>query len=498
MFADDSCARIVHTDSFCDQVDCKERTVDVCALDASNAITALTWTSAGDLILGSAHGLLFLVHRAAPASDDRPDPGSRLQSLQAVPLLLSELSKWNAGAIVALHASINQLTLVMECPDGKGGLVFSFSIDTAQLHSTQTHSMCHVELPTSRALAAHVSPDNQYLAIVDDMARVVVMLAALQSGSNGTARVASFGLSGPVLSVAAVKGTHMSGGVLFLALQDSGALHLYMMEEAVRVSNDMIAPRVTLLRSAHLGQPGTAMDAHPSVPIVAVATAAGVVQLIDAEEFQSAPKPDVHNTATQPSFVQFSAYCLLPGPDKVLKWSPDGASLVALDCVSGDISFLRKRSHPHHAAQHTLSVLGHYSVPNANLICWHQPKDCTPMLIVHQSKGHFLVLDVPQDACTAENEFFLPGSLQRSKLRLSTPLVDMRVVQQHSSSSQISVLGVTWDCSIRRFRVSTEQVRAASSKKGASTFAAAAPVDAEAVQVTFSSTAVLSSSADLA
>lgn len=472
--------------------------MDLLAMDASNSITAHVWTLSGDLIFGSAHGLLFLVHKAALASGDSQEPGSQLQSLHAVPLLLSELSKWNAGSIVAVHATINQLSLVMECPDGKGGLLFSFSVEVAGLHCTDTCPMCHVELPTSRALAARVSPDSRHLAIVDDMARVVIVPSALQSGSNGTARIASFGLSGPVLSVIAVKGTHVSGNVLAMALQDTGALHMYMLEEAVRVSDEQISPRVTLLRSASLGQPGAAMDAHPSVPIVAVATAAGVVQLMDAEGFQSTPTPGVLNSAAQPSFVQFSAFCLPAGPDKVLKWSPDGASLVAIDCVSGAISFLRKRTHPSHAAQHTLDVLGHYSVPNVSLVCWHQFGDATPFFIVHQSNGHFLVLDVPQDSCGTEDDFFPPGSLQRSKLRLSTPLVDMCVLRKHSTSAQMSVLGVTWDCSIRRFQVSTEQVRAANSKKGASNFAPAAPVDAEVVQVWLHLDCATCSTADMA
>ena len=99
------------------------------------------------------------------------------------------------------------------------------------------------------------------------------------------------------------------------------------------------------------------------------------------------------------------------------------------------------------------------------------------------SNGHLLVLDAPQGSCGTEDDFFPAGTLQRSKLRLSTPLVDMRVLGKYSTSAQISVLGVTWDCSIRRLQVSTEQVRVANSKKGASNFAPAAPVEAEVVQV---------------
>jgi hypothetical protein len=474
----------MQTEIFCGQVDCKQRPVDLSALDASNAITSHTWTSSGDLIIGSAHGLLFLVHGAASASDDRHDPASQLHSLQAVPLFLSELSKWNAGAVVAVHASTTQLTLVMECPDGTAGLVLLFAADTANLYSTEAHSVRHVEVPASRALAGPLSPDGQQLAIVDDTSRVVLVPTALD-GEHHTARVASFGLAGlgSILSIARVNGTHGSGVALFLALQDSGMLHMYMMEDSVRVSNDMIAPRVTLLRSARLGQPGAAMDAHPSLPIVAVATTSGVVQLVHAEEFQSSTMPDAGNTAALSSIVQFTAYCLNPGTDKALKWSPDGASLAAIDCVSGIISFLCKKSHPHRTGHHTLSVLGSYRVTGANMICWHQPESCTEYLIVHQSNGHLMVLDVPQAAAAAKDGFFAPGSLQHSRLRLATPLVDMHSLQQLSSSSQILVLGVTWDCSIRRFRISTEPSRAASSKKAASTFAAAAPVDAETLQV---------------
>lgn len=473
----------MHIEEFSGQIDCKQRSVDLGALDASNAITAHSWTSSGDLVIGSAHGLLFLVQQAAAASEDQQYPGFLLQHLQAAPLLLSELSKWNAGAVIAVHISINQLTLVMECPDGKGGLVLSFATSAEKLASIQNCAMRHVEIPTSRAIAATVSPNGDHLAILDSFTRVVLVPVALPE-SNSTARVVSFGLSGlgPVLSVAQFRGINNCGGALLVALQETGALHLYSVEDAVQTQGGSVTPGVTLLRSASLGQPGANLDTHPSIPIVAVATTGGVVQMIHAEALKSGSAPDSHPDAAT-SIVSFSAYCLPSGIDKILRWSPDGACLVSLDMENGTVSFLRSQCQQHSTESCTVTLLGHYSIPNANLISWHHAEDSLPLLLVHQSKGHLLVIDVPQDASSSHDKFFAPGSLQRSKLRLSAPLVDMRVWRQRSSASQMSVLGVTWDRSIRRFRVSTEQFRAPSAKKTSSTIASAAPVESETVQV---------------
>jgi hypothetical protein len=362
------------------------------------------------------------------------------------------------------------LLLVFECPDNKGGLAL-------WLQEDPPHVATHVSLPTARVTCAALSPSRQLLAVQDAKARTAVITTA--GTSEDFLEVMSERHPGALLGIGAIQGAPSEAGVLLVSLDASGRLCAWSLQPNARISDNELAPAATLLDACALGEPAAGMTVHPFVPLVAVVTTSGVIQLVDAAALAG------RGTPASP-LLHYSARALVPGAKKLLEWSADGKLLAAADRAAGTVTFMQRRPHAcrNHIAQ--LVLFGSVTIPHVDAIHWTLDSSgrTVAQLVVHLAHGHFVILNGPTSPAAPPARLFSFDALVAAQYRLVAPMADFRVVSHASSAAEVRVVGVALDRSVRSFVL--PYGGSAAGKRGVPVSSGLVPLampDAEAAQV---------------
>ena len=322
-----------------------------------------------------------------------------------------------------------------------------------------------MELPVSRVVSSSLSPDRTRLLVSDVRGRTVMITT--RGDDEDYLEVTADGHGSRVLAVTALAGMP-PGAASAASLDEAGSLLAW----TAQLAGADTGARVTLAQAVRFGdgERGAALAGHPSLPLVAVATASGVLQLLD---MAAAAGPGAEHVPAD-DFVHFSARVLVPGPRKLLRWSPDGSLLAAADHVTGVVTFLSRTPHILRGGWSRLELLGSYAVPSVSLMQWHVGRQ--RRLLVHRAEGQLLVLEVPADA--ARDGTYAAGSLLLSHLRFPAPLSDMLVLPDLvAGCDHASLVGVSVDRSLRRYSVPLAKPPAAAA--GPARALPLVPVDAE-------------------
>lgn len=490
-FADEGAINVIRMEPVLGRIDVKSCQVDVTALSGSDRFTAHTWHPDGSLIVGTRCGKLFIVPQAAvPLARSHEMDAANCNMFRLQPVLEAELSRWTAGAIVSLHVVGEDISIIFECPDGKGGLLLwaalsSFTAESyvsgCTAHPASHPSLRAVQLPPGTTISSAKSLNHLQIAVMHDVSKIL-LLRMKSEADVGSFELASTSHSGHVIGVETIQGTPAAAGILFVTLDVMGQLRAFVMEPRARLEAGDVATKLTLLQSGSIGARGAAIASHPILPLMALATVTGGLYLIGIPEFTGCmAQSEVHESMGS-GCVQFCARVMEHEGRKELKWSPDGAILACLDMEREEIILLKRKASPLQKDKHVLVPLNRITLPQADRICWHQPGTCTPILVVHQAKGHILLLDLPREAVGANAAALTLQSVLRSSYRLTEPLADMHVLHPNSSEGHVSIIGATMDCSIRKYRLSLERSRN-TAKKASSHVVPLASIEAEALQV---------------
>lgn len=491
LYTDQGAINIFRLEPVLGRFDVRKCQVDMTALPASATLTTHTWYPDGSLLVGSSAGQLYIVRKAAVGlanSHNMDAVGPKMLQLQ--PILEDELSRWRAGAITSLHVSGSKLSIVFKCPDRKGGVLLLANrsalqmddYETSSFNSDQlsiTPSFKAGQLPISNVVFSAHSPDHSQMALVDNQANILVLHTDADPEA-GSFTLASTSHCGHVIGIEPVQGTPAAAGMLFVTLDVTGVLRSFLLEPQARTDRGDITTKLTMLQAGWIGTKCAALAAHPVQPLLAVATQDGQLHLVGAVELTGYKGQDEAVKAAVQSCVQFSAYALDKGCSKMLAWSPDGAVLACLEVMSQQIVLFRRKASPLHKGKHILVPHSRISVPCTNLMCWHQPKNGTSVLIIHQAQGHLSIIDLPRETLIAQSSPLALQTVLHAAYRLTAPLADMRVLHNQSSDSQVCIIGACMDCSIRQFRVQLDRNR---TQKPTSNITPVATIDAEVLQV---------------
>lgn len=487
---DEGAINIVRLEQALSRTDVKHCQVDVTTLAANETLTAHTWHPNGSLLVGSSIGKLFIVRKAAvELSKSHEMDAVSLSMFMLQPVLQDELSRWTAGAITGLHISGDKLSIVFECPDGKGGILLwistnAFSPDDHQTGCTTTgqlpaqQSLKAVNLPMSRVIFSVLSPNRSRVAIVDDKAKILVLHTDIHP-ETAALTVACTAHSGCVIGIEPIQGMPATAGMLFATLDVTGVLRAFILESQARTNDGDITTKLTMLQVGIIQTGCAALAAHPVLPLLAIATETGQIYLIGAMEFTGFKGQGEDAERFGSECVQFSAHALHTGCKKVLVWSPDGAVLACLESSGQEIILLRRKPSPLQKDKHILAPQSRISTSYASLICWHQPTHGSPLLVVHHVQGHLSIIELPREAAAGSSVPIALQTVLRTTYRLMAPLADMRVLQAQSSDSHVCIIGAGVDYSIRKFRLSSERTRA---KKSSSHTSPVATIEAENTQ----------------
>jgi hypothetical protein len=301
---------------------------------------------------------------------------------------------------VALVFNQRHLLAVLECPDGKGGLVL-------WLQEQEPCVAAHAELPVNGCSDAVLSPDRSRLLVLDNAGRAVTITTAI--GEPASLQIATQAPRGRIVSAGLVNGARPALGLLYTTLEQRGVVRLWGIQ---RACPERDVAKVTFLTALCLGQPGAAMDQHPRLPLAAVATVAGVVQLLDIETACL-----TSDAASQTGCVLFSAVALPAGKHQHMQWSPDGKLLAVLNRSHNRITWLELSPSSLHAQYRSLRIVGKTDIKKARMQTWLTI--CKQhFLAVSCEHGEITILQLHKssnshgasDICTTASSVLLPAS----------------------------------------------------------------------------------------
>lgn len=392
------------------------------------------------------------------------------------PIFADELARWSAGAIVTVALTNRHAVLIFECPDGSGGLALWLQEDEPNL-------VAHVDLPTAQVIRTAQSPDRSRLAVVDAQGRTVVVT------TTGTAsdhlQILSLAHSQRILAIGLVHGLPASAGCIVCSMDAAGCCCISTVQSSFRVSDSELATKVTLLHACSTGESTAAFCVHPVLPVVALATVSGVLQLLDVGALVSATP---EKAVLSEHVLCLTTKTLSRGVDKVLEWSPDGKMLAAADCTTGTVTFFQQKQHMCKADWISLSLLGSIAATHVTAIRWYHDvsKGTPPRLVIHLAQGHIVVLRAPRQPAGTGDGMYPEGALPGARYRLSAPALDLCVLPKNSTATAVAVLALGMDKCLRTYMLPAE-VTGAAQKKGAALSGAGAvptaPIDAQVLEV---------------
>ncbi|KAG2484149.1 hypothetical protein HYH03_017030 [Edaphochlamys debaryana] len=207
---------------------------------------------------------------------------------------------------------------------------------------------------------------------------------------------------------------------------------------------------------------------RPSLPpAFLLGTAGGVVQLVNADQVptNAADAADLNQLAK--SLASTWDVRLFDGPVTAAAFSPEGQYCAVSCAPEGRIAFLRVMVLGH---QLSMRLLGFYAIREPKHLAWAPPEPGTlhPLLVVGSLLGEIVVLNLP-DASASEAvpaDGTLPrGSLVRATLRAASHVTALAVHPcpgaDKDGKGHFWVFTAHTDKSIRRYRMCSEQHKAA-------------------------------------